>query len=223
MNRSAKDRKIQSLTDQLAALKAGPSKKKKARNRRKGGAPTPGTSGTVGVSGPAQSNMRGISSGDVRLKRRELLTRLTTDANGNVVSAIAMAPSSFPWLGTLSKSFERIKWYKCAFTYAPAVGTTTNGTIAIGIDYSFSVAGSDYKQVVSLTPSVSLPIWQGMKNGLSVPVKMLQSRLWYILNGASADTAFGKVVLNATSDKKSGVIGDIWVEYDVELSGTVFQ
>lgn len=228
MNRSKRDREIQSLTDRLAALKSqqpvAPGKKKKKRRKNASQTSTPGTSGLVST--PGTSNKSGKTrgaNGSIRLRRRELLSTLKPTNGKLATSRFLLAVKSFTWLKTVGAAFEHVKFNMLNIWYVPAVGATKNGMIALGVDYSFKKEKPTHEQVIALTPSITMPIWQSNeRNPIKIPKGQLQSRALYLIEGATEDSCPGALLVAFDGDSDVTFLGDLWVEYDVELSGTVF-
>lgn len=205
---------------------ARPRARPRRRKPRRTG-PTPGTTGVAQVTPLA----RGLAAGDVVVSRSELLTTVST----SVATAI-LHPSNFPWLANLAKVFERYRFVTLQLEYRPLVGTTTAGSVAMGVDWTTSsmalvssptgqlylkgYKAADRTDILALTPSADTPVWQRIPR-IAVPSGLLQSRLWYDTStpGSGAvipDYAPGYVASVSSADKA----GEVWVHYKVHLSGT---
>lgn len=223
-------REINKLTERLNKLE--PNGKRVARRKRQKAKKTPGTA-SVGVSVPfrRRGGNRGGRAGDgeITISRKELFKSITTDATGKKSDYADLVPSNFNVLKHLAKSFERIKWLKCHVYYKPAVGTTKGGLITIGVDWDFSAPeATKITRLVAtgFTPSSTCAIWDDMEDRKMVlPANRLMSRQWYheISTGTSDryDEAPGRLVYAVeTSDALNSLVGEIWVEYTVVMSGT---
>lgn len=230
---------------------AGPSqgrgrKRRRRRNRRRGAPVTPGTMGSSQLAimasqpQPQRRNRRrraggsrpsaGLGQGEVTLVRHEFLE----DVIAGKGKSLVLAPGNFSWLKNVAKAFERYRWQFLHLEYRPAVGTTTAGTVALGVDWSDSSVTADEvgqlrlsadpskASVLACTPNVDGPVWSAVPR-LPIPPNRLQSRAWYDipsdLSKASEifDVAVGSLVCYASG---SGTVGEIWVNYSVTLSGT---
>lgn len=221
---------MQSLTDRLAAMAVKPRK----RRRQKARAPlVPGAAGTIQVTAaprkprrrqrrPAQS--ASVGAGDIRLTRSEMVREVTVAANATSASGqFALGPPSFAFLKNLYGSFERYRWHSLSVYYKPAVGTTTNGLVSYGIDYTASKTDQTRVQISTFTPNASHAVWADSTNKqLVVPKNMLMSREWYVDGGDTVDKVTGNICYAATTTAPSAktVLGELWVKYDVELAGT---
>lgn len=176
--------------------------------------------------------------GEVVISRSEMVVSVTTGSTANVGGAFILDAINFSWLANLAKAFERLRWLSLAIEWRPAVGTTTDGTIALGVDWGSSSADTlqlrrglwglhasvDRKEVLACTPNSDSPLWQPVKM-MQLPVSRLQSRDWYEIpvntstKVAVYDRAPGSVVYYATAGA-SKTCGEIWVHYTVLMSGT---
>lgn len=179
------------------------------------------------------------------LSHREYLGQFIVPKNtSSVQGAFVLMPFSFPWLGNLSKNFEKYQWTRLTLDFVPDVGTTKDGSIAMGIDWGVQtkkvwatdvfgrpalLSDSDYTRagVLAMTPSLVTPVWRPAQ--ISLPKNLLQSRKWYDVLGAAAtaenlnDAAPGSVAyfVNASAaTDKDLVLGDVWATYRVVFAGT---
>lgn len=173
------------------------------------------------------------------MSHREYLTQITMPASGDLQGSIFLSPFSFPWLAKLGACFEKYRWISLVLEYIPDVGTTTDGSIALGMDWGTQSNSSlcsalgwetmardeayDRAEILALTPSQVTPLWKPARFGL--PVAQLQSRRWYTVPTAAVASSvddFGPGFLayycSGASAKK--VVGDVWVSYRVEFAGT---
>lgn len=159
------------------------------------------------------------------VSRSELLQSFTSNDRGLIESSLEMivTGANFPWLGKVASSWERVAWHKCHLTWRPFVGTTANGSVAYGPDYSFKGSG-DRAFVTALSPVADHPVYLCTEGRpLVVPQHMLQSRKWYLTTKSTvsdvAESAPFKLAFNASGVSKTALIGELWVHYTVTLSG----
>lgn len=176
--------------------------KKKKNRKRKQANKTPGASGFSTVS----------NQGLINFSRTELLGEISTS-----VGSFDLEPSSFPFLKGLASHFELYKWLKMTIVYKPAVGTTVAGAITIGIDWSNLGKNTTRSQVATLTPMFDVPVWQTGR--MVLPSSRLQTRKEYILESSDINDKQPAKVMWAMSASQQSV-GDIWVEYSIQLFGT---
>lgn len=176
---------------------------------------------------PRGSNVSSQQQGMVVVSRSEMLSTLSsTQAVGTAFGQIDLFPtsSSMSWLAKLVVAFERIEWLSATLVYKPFVGTTTNGSICFGVDWNSSVslsADNARAKVQASTPVFEAPIWQTGK--LPLPSSMLMSRRFYTLSSSTEkpDHQPGIVIWSMTnSPGNSEILGELWVDYRVRLSGT---
>lgn len=223
---SAQQRALQSMTDKMKAMAVqpcAPGKKKRTRRRKNQpamGGPTPGTSGSVGVS---KFNM--TQQGMCRMKRDELLASITTSNAGDFIKTLEISPLAFNWLKTVAGAFDRYIYHHVSFFWRPAVGTLTNGSLAVGVDYRFTGNVNTHERVVSLFPSMSVPVWQDTTGRpLVIPPRLLMSRREYTLGLTNKSDAMpGDLCVHLHCSEKSAFVGDLWVRYDVTFMGTNFS
>lgn len=227
-------RELNALTSLVSKLSVAPQQtaSRNRRRRRPNAVQTPGSTISVPSNAPSRRRRRGKANnsnsignqGVIRLRRREILKTIT--ASDDVSDAVVLAPTTtvMPLLKGISNSFERIVWHSCKIFWKSAVGTTRDGTIAIGIDWDSTSAKPDRGKVVSATPNVSLPVWQNTDlSPMVLPSSRLMTRREYIMSSSSAEDKSPASVLYALTVGKmdqAHTYGDIWIEYDVTLSGT---
>jgi hypothetical protein len=180
------------------------------------------TVGRSAFSGRRRANRRrgpGIVNpeGSVRIARPEFFI----EVKGGTTLSTTLETKHLGWLDGLARNFDRIVWHSCSLIYKPAVGTTKDGLISLGVDWNSSSPAKERKDVLKLTPILDLPVWQATSGrGLILPTSKLQSRKEYFVSGGDVqDNCPGAVVYNC-SGTGSGVYGEIWVHYDVSLFGT---
>lgn len=175
--------------------------------------PVPGRRAAgVGV----RSSMREVAGG-IRIRRTEFFVDVS-DAG----SELAVC-EKFAWLNKIAKAFDRITWHACRVYYRPAVGTTKDGEVLIGVDWDGDKEGQALTKtfVQALTPVNCHPVWQA--STLVLPPSRLMSRREYKITPGSDktddyDTSFGNITWYTA--KTTTPVGSLWVEYDVSLFGT---
>lgn len=75
--------------------------------------------------------------------------------------------------------------------------------------------------IVSHTPNITQAVWEdGDRHPLILPRDKLQTRKWYIMGAKDADGGPGQLEIGVTSAAVNQVLGEVWVEYTVRMSGT---
>lgn len=169
-----------------------------------------------------------LADGTIRIRRREYAFDVTGTPQGQSAPDYyrALNPEQWPWLKGLSKSFDRWICHSIRLEYKPAVGTNTAGRVAFGIDWdSNKETQPNWKNyVMTLTPLIETPVWQG--TAFNLPPSRLMSRRSYALRKKSTDSTPDDFDLNPgwlcwwASGKTTDVYGDLWICYDVTLFGT---
>lgn len=174
------------------------------------------------VGGSRRRRRRGGASaiqGQCTISRREFLI----EVKGGDMGVLKLTPSSFQWLASLSKSFDRVIWNRMAFFWKAAVGTTTNGLMSYGVDWNSSTTSvTDRKKVLMLTPVTDVPVWQSTESSMMVlPASKLMSRKEYLIGqGDIVDQVPGYLCYACSNGDKTLVCGELWVEYTAVLFGT---
>lgn len=168
------------------------------------------------------------AAGTIRIKRKELLTALDLDKSGYYKKAVELNVGSFPWLKNISGSFEQVQYHKLAFHYKPAVGTTASGLFMMGMDWNGKADMDDNTKAMTAvsnsTPVVEVPLWQ--MASMVLPANKLQTRKSYVTQNSVEVTYFDKapglllVYVKGDATTQGLFIGNLWVEYEVTLSGT---
>lgn len=169
---------------------------------------------------------RSSLDGEVRFSRCEFVTELKTDAAGKANGHITITPESFSFLNGFGACFDRTRWLSCSFHYKPAVGTTIGGLVSMGVDWDFSSNATDRKKISGLSPNASLAVWSDTtRSPLVLPASRLMSRDWYSNATKSTSVAFdtgpGQLSWAVSAPTAvSTVVGEIWCNYSVVMSGT---
>lgn len=98
------------------------------------------------------------------------------------------------------------------------------GLVTLGIDWDFKGTAPTREQISAYTPNATWAIREDCETcPLVLPPARLQSRRFYLHNsdGDYVDRGPCKVwIAGAAPDEKSLEVGEVWVEYDVTMSGT---
>lgn len=231
-------REVQSLTDKLSSMTVSGSKKKNRRRRKAKSVQNASQPGLVGVAGGSTSRKRskkqGTKSvnGQLTLTRREYLrdvkvSKPTTDGTlADWSDYIDMIPSNLSLLSKFTM-FDRVKWNKFHLFYKPGVGSTFNGFVSYGVLWAFNETSATRSQISALTPNRSHALWfDGETTPLVCPVSKLQTRPWYTPTDANdaVERAPGRILITTSCPdaKATAVVGELWVDYSVTLTGTSF-
>lgn len=165
------------------------------------------------------------ADGTIRIRRCELLADVSAKASVGGHLLLKPDASQLVFLNGLANSFDRIVWHSARVFWRSAVGTTTNGTMTFGPDWNNKTADDVKLSTVSAcTPLVTLPIWQSNdKQPLVLPSSKLMTRKEYSLaeaDGFDSSPATILYFLTVDTSANTKAYGNLWVEYDVTLSGT---
>lgn len=216
---------------------AGRRRRRRRRRRRAAQRAPPRNPSGMGVSAGTQlavprRNRRGLgamngvvmngspASGEVVLTRSERFVDVTLASTASTEAfEKRLRPSNFDWLKTMAAAFERYRWEAVVVEYRPLVGSTTDGYIAVGMDWSSGTSLSSKSQVLAMTPVCDGPVWQGFR--MPLPRDRLQNRLWYDMQQDDVDGAPGFIAWASSKPASSQkTYGEIWVHYRVRMSGT---
>lgn len=221
-----------------AQLSNPPASRRRNGNRRRrrtqtkkagSGLPPVGQPGMPLAPAPRRQPSRLVGNeGHMRVSRDELLTVVTAGSSGDASLTILADPvrskDDFPWLSGIASSWERVVWHKLELSWRSAVGTTTDGMVAYGLDWnspSSSKTSPKREEIVALTPVHDHPIWQSTDGRPLVgPANMLRSRNQYIMGSTdSNDAAPCSIMVNVSGGPANKKVGELWVRYDLTMSG----
>lgn len=199
-----KVRKLETLMAEMV-VRNPPVKKKRKRTRTK----------------RQEGRSARMQDGELRLKKKELLASLAIPKGSTeMVNTHEIKPETFPWLGNVAKSFEKVKWHQMKVYWKPAVGTTVGGLVTFGIRWEYDKKSETRPAVAAQTPSKTGAVWEdGERNPMVVPANRLMTRTWYIIGAGKADGGPGQLEVGVTGPEAQ-VLGEVWVEYTVTLAGT---
>lgn len=201
------------------------STKPKPRNRRRNKQPVNQVAAQSATNQPrrrrrGRRNQQALNTvdGSITVSRVEFLYKVQLDAKGNLDDKVSLAADSFSWLSNLSKAFDRIIWHQCVLEYRPYSSAMNSGNVAVGVDWNFSNSPSR-SVTLACTPSFNAPVYTAKT--VTLPTSQLMSRKAYILKATDqTDKSPGQLLISASSDKVSLYCGDIFVRYNVTLTGT---
>lgn len=229
--------KLASMLQSCSMKKNGgeqPLPQRQRRRRRRNGAANNASNGGVSSAVIAPQNVSTTSSrrrrrrrgrantsndGSIRIARSVRLCELKTGADGVLATACELNPRHWGWIDKISAAYERCKFHRLGFTFRTACGTTKSGLVSYGVDWDPSAeAPGDRGVVTACVPFLECAVWAN-PNELVCPSDKLNAVTWYVFD-QSAVSMPGKLLVYAQSDKNL-LIGDIFVHYDLTLSGPV--
>lgn len=166
--------------------------------------------------------------GEINISRAELIATIKLDANKSTASGyLQLNPSSFSFLKSVGKAFNRSRWSSLKVYYKPAVGTTWGGLVSMGFmldsDQSVDVTRTN---VVAMTPSCTNAAWMDTEpRPLVLKGSQLRTRDWYFHNDAdlkNIDKGPGTLywALDGTNATAAMTVGEVWLHYSITMQGT---
>lgn len=188
--------------------------------------------------GAARNGPRVTVSGDGRhtrtiIKHREFVTDLNgSTAFSNAILAINPGKINvFPWLGLVALSYERYRFHKLWFHFKPLWGdavASTNATLGAVVmcmnydvldsGFNSKMAMESYEGSVSGKPSESLVFKADISPSRSTVREYYTRANNGVVSGSDARLYdIGSMQIATVGQQAVSVIGELWVEYEVEL------
>jgi len=155
------------------------------------------------------------------IKHREYLRLVTSSVSQNIV-AIDVNPglqSCFNWLSTIARGYEKYRFKTLTFTYVSASSTSEKGRVALAFQYDPSAppphARTDFFNV---TPNVEEAPWEDIVLHVQPPQGVLYTRRAGTVGTLNTFDIGKLLVMSALNANGTTELGEIFVEYEVELS-----
>lgn len=201
------------------------SSRKKSKATRKGNE----SSAPVAISKLIRSSNPNISSsgGDIRIRHRELVQDVHTNADGSMhehyLEANPGLYSSFPWLSAIAQRFESYTFQSLSLEYVPMCGTNSSGVVMMAPDYDVSDwMPEDVISISSYPGCVRSSLWSPCRMDCDPRClqKMVKER--YVRSDSIADVdlkLYDAACLYVYTYGHNAAItaGSIWASYDVIL------
>jgi len=128
----------------------------------------------------------------------------------------------FPWLSTLSRSYESYRFLSCRFNYEPSVPTSTAGVVQMAVDYDpVDVAPSSKMELMSNHHSVRASAYTAASYTIDQKDANNFGARRYIRSGTLTGNALYDIgtLIVATSGfaGTSVTAGELYVTYSIEL------
>lgn len=232
MNRQA----INQLINALAATSLS-GKKKKGKKKRKSasqslaavvprsGAMMPGTS----VQGGGRRRKRrqqvgaGMSDGTLRLRRTCMLDAIrVVKGKTTAAGSVQINVRNLPWVKKIASAYDRVHYNAIHIEYRTAVGTTVNGMVAYGFDWSNKTASpADRAAVQGYSPFRDHAVWACPGPMVLEPSK-LNAMQWYQLDIAElCAPGYLNWFVNAGTGETDLFVGELYVTIDATFTGCV--
>lgn len=159
----------------------------------------------------------------IRIHHREFIGDVTADTVYAVGTDYIINPAdstTFPWLSTQAKSWEKYRFHNLMFEYIPRCATSTQGQVMMIPLYdpkeqppATEVAAASHADVIEDV------VWNGVVCKLN-PARLGGFRYvgTTIQAGDVRTSNAGKFMVASTGATAVAIVGKLWVEYDVELT-----
>lgn len=175
---------------------------------------------------PQVSNLQNSSDGSVLVRHREYLKDIQGSAlfvNTSYWIQPAV-PVLFPWLSSIAARYEQYQFRKLKFCYETEKPTSAGGSIMLAIDFDASDSAAQSKaSLMSYHGAQRAPVWSSCtvicdsKNLLNFGPKRF-TRLGSLAPHQDVKTYdLGTLQVATQGCLDSSVIGELYVEYEVEL------
>lgn len=126
--------------------------------------------------------------------------------------AFKLGSTGLTLLDSLSNAYTRYVIHSLVIEYRPVVGTATDGSIVVAVDWDSSDTAPTEAKLRAMQPQIRGPVWQPGK--MALPATRLQYQRNLMI---SQDTIFTlQYKSTATKDK---VCGEIVATYDITMMG----
>jgi hypothetical protein len=187
------------------------------------------------ISRKSEPSQRMNQNGSVVIKHKEFVKDLI--GQGVPFSLILQAglnPGNqflFPWLSAIASRYESYRFRKVIFHFNTSCSTVTPGYIAITTDYNYGdPAVVDKVHMMQYANTVKGPPWQNFSVALSKE-NLAKRKSYFVCDpmiaigegGLPSNTAdptlyfTGRSMVAVGGQDGQSIIGDLWVEYEVEL------
>ena len=175
------------------------------------------TSKTVALGVPRSVN---TGSGSTIIKHREYLgavvgTTTILVKSYNVNPGLA---TTFPWLANIANNYEKYKVRKLSAQYVTSSGSTTGGRVGLAFGYNPSEANPESKQqFFSIIPNREEAPWEDIHLSIQPTNETKYIRIGGVSNGTVNTYDMGKLLVMTSNNASGAVVGEIFVEYEIEL------
>lgn len=176
---------------------------------------------TPNVSGSPYSG-----DGRIRIRHREYIS----DIFGSVafsVQTLSINPglsSLFPWLSILAPQFESYLFRSLKFDYETQKSASTSGSFMMAVDFDAAdSAPVNKQQLMSFHNAVRSAVWESCQYSSDGPdLKKFGTQRYIRISNLAANLDvktydIGNLVIGTQGEADTSAIGELYVEYDVEL------
>ena len=130
----------------------------------------------------------------------------------------------FPWLSGIAKMYETYRFRKLIFSYESSASTSTGGKILLAVDYDATDLPPDNAvKVMAMEGSVKCPSWSESYH-VSTLTNLHKQKINYTNFDRNAEgdnlrqNDIGNFYAIALSQGTTNLIGDLFVDYEIELT-----
>ncbi len=167
--------------------------------------------------------------------RREVNCEYVGEISGSIGFAVTQYPVNpgqvalFPWLSTIASRFERYRFHKLKFLYRTEKSTATDGTVMFAVDYDASDAPPTSKtQLLQNEDKERKAPWQEFDMECTSQNLMHTDGLFIRPGMKPGGTDIktydvGNLLVATQGMSGTSAVGELWVDYDVELLTPVLE
>jgi len=160
--------------------------------------------------------------GSMLVTHREYITDVLSTSNSFNANSLSINPgmaTTFPWLNKIATNFEKYRLKKLIFKYESLVGSIQAGSVMMAIDMDASDSlPSGKMSMLQYQNAARSNVWGTCETRLPEQAKQLYVRGGSALGDVkSYDTGIFYYATQGTGST-SITLGEIWVEYTVELA-----
>lgn len=168
-----------------------------------------------------------LPGGCVRIRHREYIAEMPGTSDGTFsVQGFSINPgiqATFPWLCSVAQNFEEYVFKKLHFAYETEQSTTAPGSLLMMVDYDAADAQPTSKtEIMAHRGATRTPIW-GDTTFIATASDLFKTRRLYIRTGSLGPNLdiktydVGNFFVACQGTNTAGNLGELYVEYDVEL------
>lgn len=227
----------QVLNQLVNALSAATISGKKKRRKRKSAGQNSQMRAVVPVAGAMMPNsgskrrrrkkqkvgVGSSSDGSLRLKRScKLLDVTVTKGKSGAGFSTQLNVRNLPWVKKIAAAYDRVHFNGVSVEYRSAVGTTTNGMVAYGFDWSNnSKQPANRDAVQGYAPFMDHAVWASPGTMVLEPSR-LNAMQWYQMDvDTLAAPGYVNCYVNASATDGDLLVGELYVHIDVTFTGCV--
>jgi len=169
-------------------------------------------------SAPNQTRLVSLPNGSILVRRLEPWFTLTDSVP--VQSHVFWPGSSgLQALDQYASLFSLWRLRSAVIHYYPSVGTTQPGIYHIGVDFEPTTLPTTSNGVALLTPQLTGPVWSSGSMNIAPLDRVNRARYMYTAATGLVSPTMAAGFTLCTSATGTDHSGEIWVDYEIELSG----